>query len=167
MLVGLRWYNGIDDEPNIQCCKSVIIIGAILNKHQKGDLYFGVKPDGTPIGQQITEKTLRDISQGIHNHIELEVFPEIHTVMIDGCECIHVQFEGYNTPYFGNNVARIRVADEDRVMSQQELVAYIQKKKSKEESWEKGISPNTVDSCRRGKGKALYRKGTGSKAYRI
>ena len=24
-------------------------IGAMLNKHQHGELYFGVKPDGTPI----------------------------------------------------------------------------------------------------------------------
>lgn len=31
-------------------------ICAILNKHQQGELYFGVKPDGTPIGQVVTEK---------------------------------------------------------------------------------------------------------------
>lgn len=26
-------------------------ISAILNKHQQGEIYFGVKPDGTVIGQ--------------------------------------------------------------------------------------------------------------------
>ena len=41
--------------------EGVVSIAAILNKHQKGELYFGIKPDGTPIGQQISEKTLRDI----------------------------------------------------------------------------------------------------------
>ncbi len=28
--------------------EGIISIGAILNKHQKGELYFGVRPDGTP-----------------------------------------------------------------------------------------------------------------------
>ena len=49
--------------------EGVVSIAAILNKHQKSELYFGIKPDGTPIGQQISEKTLRDISQEIANHI--------------------------------------------------------------------------------------------------
>ena len=92
--------------------EGIISIGAILNKHQKGELYFGVRPDGTPIGQEISEKTLRDISQAISNHIEPQIFPEIQTVRIDGKECILVRFEGYNTPYFAYDVARIRVADE-------------------------------------------------------
>lgn len=64
--------------------EGIISIGAILNKHQKGELYFGVRPDGTPIGQEISEKTLRDISQAISNHIEPQIFPEIQTVRIDG-----------------------------------------------------------------------------------
>lgn len=94
--------------------EGIVSIGAILNKHQKGELYFGVRPDGTPIGQEISEKTLRDISQAISNHIEPQIFPEIQTVRIDGKECILVRFEGYNTPYFAYDVARIRVADEDQ-----------------------------------------------------
>lgn len=36
--------------------EGIVSIGAILNKHQKGELYFGVRPDGTPIGQEISEK---------------------------------------------------------------------------------------------------------------
>lgn len=31
-------------------------ICAILNKHQYGELYFGVKSDGTVVGQVVTEK---------------------------------------------------------------------------------------------------------------
>lgn len=30
--------------------EGIISICSILNKHQKGELYFGIKPDGTPIG---------------------------------------------------------------------------------------------------------------------
>ncbi|NLX92608.1 MAG: hypothetical protein GXZ02_01865 [Clostridiales bacterium] len=47
--------------------EAVISIGAILNKHQKGELYFGLKSDGMPVGQDVSEKTLREISQAIYN----------------------------------------------------------------------------------------------------
>ena len=80
--------------------EAVISIASILNKHQKGELYFGVRNDGTPIGQIVNEKTLRDVSQAISNHIEPQVFPQISSVTIDGKDCIRVMFEGYNTPYF-------------------------------------------------------------------
>ena len=120
--------------------EGVVSIAAILNKHQKGELYFGIKPDGTPIGQQISEKTLRDISQEIANHIEPRIYPEIAVVHIDDKDCIHVSFEGHNTPYFSYNVARIRVADEDKVMSQQELTDYIMERQSSEGVWERKVS---------------------------
>ena len=79
--------------------ESVISIASMLNKHQKGELYFGVRPDGTPVGQQVTEKTLREVSQAISNHIEPQIYPEIKIIQIDGCECIHVRFEGYSVPF--------------------------------------------------------------------
>lgn len=120
--------------------EGIISIAAILNKHQKGELYFGIKPDGSPVGQQISEKTLRDISQEIANHIEPKIYPEITAIRIDDKDCILVRFEGYNTPYFAYNVARIRVADEDKVMSQQELTAYIMEKQSREGTWERRVS---------------------------
>lgn len=120
--------------------EGIISIAAILNKHQKGELYFGIKPDGTPLGQQISEKTLRDISQEISNHIEPRIYPEITVVSIDDKDCVLVRFEGHNTPYFAYNVARIRVADEDKVMSQQELTAYIMERQSNEGVWERKVS---------------------------
>lgn len=125
--------------------EGIISIAAILNKHQKGELYFGIKPDGTPLGQQISEKTLRDISQEIANHIEPRIYPEIVVVHIDNKDCIRVSFEGHNTPYFAYNVARIRVADEDKVMSQRELTDYIMEQQSSEGVWERKVSecPNT------------------------
>ena len=48
-----------------QLKKGLISISAILNKHRKGELYFGIKDDGTIIGQDISAKTLRDISNEI------------------------------------------------------------------------------------------------------
>ncbi|MCD6116780.1 ATP-binding protein [bacterium] len=53
--------------------KGIISIAAILNKHGKGELYFGVKNNGKLIGQKVSEKTLRDISQAISSHIEPKI----------------------------------------------------------------------------------------------
>jgi len=45
--------------------EAVISITAMLNKHQHGEVWFGVKNDGTVAGQQISEKTIRDIGVGL------------------------------------------------------------------------------------------------------
>lgn len=56
--------------------EAVISIVAILNKHQKGELYFGVLNDGTPKGQTVSDKTLRDISrQAVNSRVEPKMFP--------------------------------------------------------------------------------------------
>jgi ATP-dependent DNA helicase RecG len=45
-------------------------ISAILNKHQKDELYFGLKNDDSAVNNSFSEKTLRDISQSISNKFE-------------------------------------------------------------------------------------------------
>lgn len=116
-------------------------ICAILNKHQ----YFGVKPDGTPIGQIVTEESLREVSQKIGNSIEPKIYPEVRKVTIDDRDCIHVQFEGNNVPYFSFGVAKIRVADEDLTMSPKELSEYIRRNQLEENKWENQISNKKID----------------------
>lgn len=120
-------------------------ICAILNKHQHGQLYFGVKPDGTPVGQIVTEESLREVSQKIGNFIEPKIYPEINKVVIDGKECIHVKFEGNQIPYFSYGVARIRVADEDLQMSPEEITELLLKSGREGNRWENLISNKSVD----------------------
>jgi hypothetical protein len=45
--------------------EAVISIASMLNKHGKGILYFGVRNDGRALGQDVGEKTIRDVSQAI------------------------------------------------------------------------------------------------------
>ena len=108
--------------------EGVISIAAILNKHQKGRLYFGIKNDGTVIGQEISEKTLRDISKSISDKIEPKIYPEINKVDIAGKSCIEVQFHGSIVPYYAFGRAYIRVSDEDRQLSAKEIERLILKK---------------------------------------
>ena len=54
-----------------------ISIAAILNKHQHGELFFGIKNNGIVAGQNVTEKTIRDVSKSIADHIEPKIYPHI------------------------------------------------------------------------------------------
>lgn len=120
-------------------------ICAILNKHQKGELYFGVKNDGTPIGQIVTEESLREVSQKIGNSIEPQIYPDVSKVTIDNRDCIYVRFEGNDVPYFASGVAKIRVADEDLTMSPKELSEYIRRNQLEENKWENQVSNKKID----------------------
>jgi ATP-dependent DNA helicase RecG len=96
-------------------------MAAILNKHQAGTLWFGVRNNGTIAGIDANEKTLRDLSQTIAAHIEPKIFPRISEVTIDGKHCIKIEFAGDDTPYFAYGRAFMRVADEDRQLSVKQL----------------------------------------------
>ena len=52
-------------------------VASILNKHGKGTLYFGVKPNGEVIGQEIGFSTLDDIARICKEAIKPMIYPEI------------------------------------------------------------------------------------------
>ena len=120
----------------------IISIVAILNKHQGGRLYFGIRNNGEVVGQIIGEGTLRDVSKAIASHIEPRVYPKVTHETIEGKNCIMVDFQGTDTPYYAYGRAYIRTGDEDRQLSAKELENLILKKHKV--SWEEGISERTV-----------------------
>ncbi|MGN0337619.1 MAG: ATP-binding protein [Lachnospiraceae bacterium] len=120
--------------------EAMFSIAAILNKHQKGQLYFGVKNDGTVIGQEINDESLRKVSQAIGNHIKPTIYPEIKIKEFGNRKTIFVSFEGHRCPYLAYNVPRIRVSDEDLVMDQDTYDEMIRKRDRIDDSWEKRVS---------------------------
>jgi ATP-dependent DNA helicase RecG len=60
--------------------QAVVSIVAILNKHGKGELYFGINDKGVVVGQDVSAKTLRDISQKIDEQIEPKIYTHIDKV---------------------------------------------------------------------------------------
>ena len=90
-------------------------VASILNKHGSGTLYFGVRPsDGEVVGQDVSEKTLRDISQAFTNRIEPRVVPAIERLETEeGRAYVKVSFAGDDRPYACDGRYRIRSADED------------------------------------------------------
>ncbi|MCX6973376.1 MAG: ATP-binding protein [Verrucomicrobia bacterium] len=111
-------------------------LAAILNKHGAGELWFGIKNDGSPVGMEVTETTLRKVSQAIAAHIEPQIFPEVSKVLLSGKACIRVGFSGTEKPYYSHGRAYIRVADEDRQLSAKEIETIILRKNRSHRGWD-------------------------------
>ena len=120
--------------------EAVISVGAILNKHQGGELYFGIGDDGVVVGQEVSEKTLRTVSQKIAEKIEPAIYPEVKKVMIQGKSCVNVRFQGSDIPYYAHGRVYMRVGDEDRRMSGAEIRKIILKTYNREGQWDNQLS---------------------------
>ena len=125
--------------------EGVISIASILNKHGSGELYFGVKNNGDVIGQEITDMTLRDISQAISYHIKPVIYPVIDTRIFGDKEVAYVKFEGNRAPYLAYNIPRIRVADEDKVMDQETYDDMLRQRSDVTKAWELQVSDYSID----------------------
>lgn len=117
-------------------------VAAILNKHGEGMLYFGVRPsDGEIVGQDVSEKTLRDISQAFTNRIKPRVVPTTeHLLTEDGRSYIKVIFAGDDHPYACDGRYRIRSADEDLPMSVAMLEQMMVGRAAKRNPWDSRLS---------------------------
>lgn len=118
--------------------EGLISISAILNKHQKGELYFGLKPDGLPVKATYSQKTLRDISQSISSKIEPRIYPSIEIIKVKSIDVIKITFEGHQIPYSAEGRYYIRVADEDKQMSAEELKKFIIH--NKDHRWDRSVN---------------------------
>ena len=121
--------------------EGLISMAAILNKHGKGELWFGIKNDGAPLGMEVSEKTLRDVSQSIAAHIEPKVYPTITEETVDGKSCLKVAFQGGERPYYAYGRAYMRVSDADRQLSAVELERLILEKNQTHRRWDSEKSP--------------------------
>ncbi len=101
--------------------EGMISIASMLNKSGRGILYFGVRNDGEVVGQQIGDRTMREISQGIAVAIKPQIIPTIMMELCDGKNVIKVTVEGDEKPYSAYGKYYMRSADEDREIAPQQL----------------------------------------------
>ena len=122
-------------------------IAAILNKHQKGFLYFGVNNDGEVIGQEIGKETLRDISSAIRGRIKPECYFSVEEKSSDdGKTFIEVIFSGNRGPYSADDRYYLRYSDEDKKMTNEELDGFFKDLRKDYSLWEKEDSFVKVES---------------------
>ncbi len=119
-------------------------ICAILNKHCKGTLYFGINDNGYIEGQQVSDSTKKDISRWIYESIYPRIVPSIEVLTIEDRKIIKVSFYGHNRPYSVNGDYLIRTGTENRKMSTDELRKLI-KRDDYASKWEEEISNKTID----------------------
>ena len=108
--------------------EGIISLASMLNKNGYGTLYFGTSNSGDVIGQQIGDSTLRDVSQGIANHLKPQIIPTISHELLDGKNVIKVYVQGSNSPYSAHGKYYMRSADEDRELSPEQLRSLMFKK---------------------------------------
>ena len=101
--------------------EGMISLASMLNKNGKGILYFGVRNDGEIVGQQIGDRTMREISQEIATAIKPQIIPTIIMELCDDKNVIKVTVEGDEKPYSAYGKYYMRSADEDREISPQQL----------------------------------------------
>ncbi len=118
-------------------------ISAMLNKHGRGTIYFGILPNGEVKGQIVNESTLRDISRKIYESIVPQIVPIIEKKVVDEKEIIEVTFKGNDRPYSSKGVYYIRTADEDRVLPPHELRQLFEYNKNS--SWDSEATDYTLD----------------------
>ncbi len=111
-------------------------MAAILNKHGSGELWFGIRNDGRPVGMDVSETTLRKVSQAIAAHIEPKIYPEVSKVILDEKSCIRIRYTGSEKPYYAHGRAYMRVADEDRQLSAKEIESIILRKNHSNRRWD-------------------------------
>lgn len=119
-------------------------VSGMLNKYGCGEIYFGVKNDGTVIKNTITDSSLRDVSRAVYESIEPKISPFIEVVTIEGTEVVKLSFQGNNQPYSSKGVYYVRVSDENRSMSQKELLTMFQSKHYEDE-WERELTKYTIN----------------------
>ena len=125
--------------------EGVISIASILNKHEAGDLYFGVKNNGDVIGQDISDTTLRDVSQAVRANIKPAIYPVIEEETYGSHSVVHVKFEGKRRPYTAYNIPRIRIADEDTIMDQEMFREMMNARENRTDAWETKLSKYHID----------------------
>lgn len=114
----------IEFKENISELKEGIkSIASMLNKNKRATLYFGITNKGKVVGQEVSDKTTRDISQAISFNIEPAIIPTI-TILdgpSDNLKVIKVEAKGSDIPYSAYGQYLIRSADEDKKITRESL----------------------------------------------
>ena len=140
--------------------EGVASIASILNKHGHGELYFGARNNGDVCGMQVADTTLREISQVIGFSVEPRIYPSVEKLTDgDGRDYVRVSFEGNDIPYACKGTYRIRVADEDVLMSGEQVRRMASDAFHKDNPWDAQPSAMTVSDVDEAAVRAFVERG--------
>ena len=109
-------------ETTSELRQALMDMSAILNKHGKGLLYFGVKDWGDVCGMQVGKDTRKNITQEIRAHIKPLCMFEIKELVTDDKTFIEVTFSGDNPPYSAYDRYYLRFDEQSPIMEREQLM---------------------------------------------
>ena len=116
--------------------EAAMTVCAFLNQHG-GQVLFGVTPDGAVVGQQVSERTIEELSAELMQ-IDPPAFPTVERVPTDsGREVIDVSTgQGASRPYSYRGTAYRRVGNTTLAMSAGEYNRMLFERMHSEQRWE-------------------------------
>ena len=121
----------------VQLKEGIISLSSMLNKSNRGELYFGIGPNKKVYPFMISKKTLADISNEIRMNLKpLPIRLDIEVVKIEDIDVIRIYVEGDDTPYSAYGRYYIRVDDGDIPMTKSQLQNFFGSKKENYSQWE-------------------------------
>lgn len=129
-----------------QLKEGIISLSAMLNKSNKGLVYFGIRDDGKVVGLDVGKKTLADVTHEIQNNLKpLPNRVNVDSVVLEDREVIKVEVEGDDTPYSAYGRYYIRINDADVMMSNNQLQFFFENKEINYSRWENKETEYGVD----------------------
>ena len=97
-----------------QLSRGVESLVAMLNKHGKGTVLFGVKDNGDVVGVDLGNKTLKDISATVASKIKPAIVPIIAEEEYGDKTIVKLEAAGFNKPYSADENYLIRSGTENK-----------------------------------------------------
>jgi ATP-dependent DNA helicase RecG len=127
--------------------QGVISLSAMLNKHGKGTVFFGIANDGKPNLDFLVESdTKKIIAAAISENIYPRVTPNISIIKHDGKNVIEVAAEGNNKPYIAYGRYYIRSDKDDVLMTSNQFLPMLESRCSEIDRWETKPSGHGIES---------------------
>ena len=129
-----------------QLDKSLKSVCGFLN-HKGGVVYFGIYKNKI-VGQDVSDQTLKSISQKVRQKIKPEISPEIRVLEIGEKKIVEVEItKGTNKPYYLDGIAYKRIGSENTVVTPEELERIILNKRKRHFDAEicEGADPEDID----------------------
>lgn len=128
-----------------QLKEGIVSLCAMLNKHEHGVVYFGIKDDGTIADLTIGKRTTSDISHEIRNNLKPLPEVSISIITVDEKNIIQVVADGKDTPYSAYGRYYIRIDDADMFMDSKQLWTFFESKDKTYSKWEEEITPYGIE----------------------
>ena len=137
-------------------------MGAILNKHGRGMLYFGLNDKGEVLGLPVGKKTESDLTNKINASIEPAPFYSIVTKTdIMGKKFIEVSFHGDAKPYRSKGIYYIRNGERSDMMTTSLLSEMLIQAQKSYDAWENSSSDAALDDIDENLVKSVIDTGNG------